>query len=219
LPAGFSLDLGAFHLLLNGHQEREFMTTHPRFTALADLADGTAAVTTAKARHVTECASCTTVVEKLRDVMGVLRAGAASEPPAAWLRRAVRIPAAARRAMALEGVREFLARLVYDSLAAPAPAHAMRGAAVRHVLFSAGPFELDLRRDGDTLRGTLVPEGDAAPPAGFRVRLVRVARTVAEARTDARGRFTLRAPRSRAAAPDLVIEGEGVRIRVRSLDL
>lgn len=187
------------------------MNHHPRFSLLADLADGRA-VADGSARHAAGCGDCSTAVAELRGLVGVLRAGAACEPPKAWLRRAVSIPAAARRAALLEGVRTFVARLVFDSGAAPAAAPAFRGAAARHLLFRAGPFDLDLRRDGETVRGSLLPDDGATLPREARARILVRGKAVAEAPLDGSGRFLLKA--SPRGAWTLEIEGEGTRVRV-----
>lgn len=195
---------------------------HPAFEVLADLAEGRrrGPAAAAAAGHAAACAPCAAAVAFVERTLPLLAGGAALEPPARALRAAFRIPAAARRSAFVEGVRTLIARLVFDSLAAPAPALALRGAAVRQRLFRAGPWEVEVLRAGRALRGSVVPaeegEGDPPPVRGG-VRLLRGRRTVAAADLDPRGRFSLgEVP---GGTFTLVLAVDGTEIRVEDLDL
>ena len=199
------------------------MTGHPAFGTLADLADGRLAGFRARvpSAHAAACAPCGEALRWLGDARGILAAGAAAEPPRSALRRAFRIPLAARTAAAAEAVRTFVARLVFDSLAAaPSPALALRGGAPRHMVFEAGTWDLEISRVEDSLRGSLVPRdetGGAGAPASGTAALYRGRRRVGEAFLDARGRFSL------AGVPagryELRLEAEGSVVLVPDLDL
>ncbi len=191
--------------------------SHPRFTLLADLADGSpgGAAHAAASSHAAACAPCGAHLAALRTSVAMLRSGAAAEPPEAWVRRALRVPARARIAAAGRAVRRFVATLVFDSRDAGSPIPVLRGRAARHLLYRAGPWEIDLAPGPDGLRGSVLPpEGEDLPPDG-RARLVRRRRVVARADLDARGRFLL--PAAPPAGAVLEIEFPGMMLRVEDL--
>ena len=200
------------------------MTPHPGLADLADLADGRGRgpAVRAAADHAAACAGCGPLVADLRRMTSALAGGAGAEPPKAALRAAVRIPAMARAGAAVDAVRTFLARLVFDSLAdaAPAAAPALRGALLRQRLFRAGPWEVEVLRAGGGLRGSVVPAEEPAgdpPPVKGRIEVLRGPRTVAAGSLDPRGRFSLEGvPAGRFL---LRIEIDGQEILVDAVDL
>jgi len=146
-----------------------------------------------------------------------LAAGAAGEPTKAAMRRAFRIPLAARASAAVGAVRTLVARLVFDSLAgSPSPVLALRGGAPRHLLYEAGPFEIEMSRVEGSLRGSLVPRKDAPAAAGT-VALYHGKRRAAGGFMDARGRFAID-----GVAPgryEIRLETGGTVVRVPAVDL
>ena len=199
------------------------MKGHAAFGTLADLADGLLRGPAARetGEHAAACAECGASLAFLRAAAARIAEGAAADPPRSALRRALRVPLERRAAAAVEAVRTFVARLAFDSPgSAPAPAFALRGAAPRHLLFRAGPWELEVARAGEDVRGSLLPveeaEGAGRSLEGTAV-LLRGRRAAARAPVDARGRFVLRAVP--AGRYDLRVEIPGEEILVPSLEL
>lgn len=146
-----------------------------------------------------------------------LAAGAAGEPTKSAMRRAFRIPLAARATAVVGAVRTLVARLVFDSLAeSPSPVLALRGGAPRHLLYEAGPFEIEMSRVEGSLRGSLVPRKEAPAAAGT-VALYHGKRRTAGGFMDARGRFAIDGiPPGRY---EIRLETGGTVVRVPAVDL
>ena len=125
------------------------ISKHLPFAELADLAEGrlTPEARTASLQHVSACSRCSSKLERLEQVMGLMRADEGEDAPPTLVSQAVNLfRARAARDTSPSLTRRILAALSFDSLQM-SPAYGVRSgqAAARQLLYSAGENDLDLR--------------------------------------------------------------------------
>ena len=198
------------------------MTSCPTYDELflsVDPAQGTDNATLARVRtHMDAgCPSCARRESRLSSMLSALRSSPFPEVPKAWRNQAV---ALLRSPGPIARVRDFLARLIVDVNQNYDPAMALRGEgpADRHLLFEAGPFEVDLALlDSGALVGQVAAEaGDSELFAnGFCV--LHGQGKPRETRLDVNGDFHFA-----GVSPghyNLVLESPAVRVLVPQVDL
>lgn len=119
--------------------------THLPFSLLADIAEGRAAPDADARSHLAACPTCAENLAWLSRLIGLMRADA-SEEPAPLAVGAVKALFRARPPRSAQRPALLTALLRFDS-ARSAPAFGLRSAAAaeRQLLFSAGPYDVDLR--------------------------------------------------------------------------
>ena len=125
------------------------ISKHLPFAELADLAEGrlTPEARAASLEHVTACSRCSSKLERLEQVMGLMRSDEGLDAPPALVSQAINLfRARAARDASPSLTRRILAALSFDSLQM-SPAYGVRSgqAAARQLLYSAGENDLDLR--------------------------------------------------------------------------
>lgn len=167
--------------------------THHDLGAWSDFVRGLVSTEARSAMlaHLNTCDACRRAVAQLKQVAAVAQADRMLTPPAHLLRWGRALFSTPRPA----GARALLrARLVYDSLAAPAP-NGLRSVAriSRHALYEAGTFALDLRLEYErgssrvTLTGQLLDR--QAPDRRFTNVVVQLARGRTEVARTSCNRF------------------------------
>jgi hypothetical protein len=200
----------------------------PSFLQLIERATGSMPLGPALQAHLAAgCPACVRRESILASILRVAAAPAWPPVPADWRRRAVALAAAPAPAgtaafggPALGRVRELVARLVTDfgGLPRPAPALRGRGPSDRHLLYAAGPFEIDLALfDSGALVGqVLAGDGDDEALAAGVCVLYGAART-REAALELGGDFHF--ADVLPGAYDLLLESPRVRLLVHDVDL
>ncbi|HKQ51011.1 MAG TPA: hypothetical protein VJT74_01490 [Pyrinomonadaceae bacterium] len=122
---------------------------HLPFAEMADLAEGrlTPEARAASLEHVSACSRCSAKLERLEQVMGLMRSDEGEDAPAALVSQAINLfRARAARDTSPSLTRRILAALSFDSLQM-SPAYGVRSGqgAARQLLYSAGENDLDLR--------------------------------------------------------------------------
>jgi len=133
------------------------------------------------------CSACEAILERHERTVVGLAAGPLVPPPATLLRKAGRLLGTHRRRQALERVRGFVARLVFDERLEPAPALRSVPGRSRRMLFEVGDGELFVTLTRERRRWRL--EGEMLAP----VREVALLRNGAERQrvgVDDDGRFS-----------------------------
>jgi hypothetical protein len=122
---------------------------HIPFAALADLAENRASADerTASMAHVSGCSDCSQQLERVEQVLGLMRTDNAADAPRDLLAYALNIFSRREDARAPSILRRIVAALTFDSSANLAPAFGVRsGQSVsRQLLYSAGENDIDLR--------------------------------------------------------------------------
>ena len=124
---------------------------HLPFAELADLAEGRLApeARAASLEHVSACSRCSSKLERVEQVVGLMRTDEGVDAPPALISQAVNLfrARAARDASTSPSLaRRILGALSFDSLQM-SPAYGVRSgqAGARQLLYSAGENDLDLR--------------------------------------------------------------------------
>ncbi len=183
-----------------------------------------AAVEAARAHLNAGCPACASRLRVVRAMLGALDAGPLPEVPAALRARAVALaPEPAGRG---GGTREpgriqrFLGKLLLDAGSGATPALSLRGEglAERHLLFRAGPFEVDLAHlEGGALVGQVLPEDETAPSLRDGVCILYGGPAPRQTPLDENGDFHFE--NVGAASYDLVLEADELRLVVPDVHL
>jgi hypothetical protein len=122
---------------------------HIPFAKLVDLAEGRAAGAehAASMDHISDCSECTEQLERLGNVLELMRTDIAADAPRDVLAFAVNVFSRHERSREPSLLRRLVAALSFDSSSNPAPAFGVRSgpAASRQLLYSAEENDIDLR--------------------------------------------------------------------------
>jgi hypothetical protein len=156
----------------------------------------------------------------VRSVISAAELGNLPEPPRAWRQRAVGLAQESRGGRVAGRVRSFLARILRDTRGVERLAPLLRGEgpAERHLLFSAGPFEVDLALiDSGALVGQVHAKDGDTEALKQGVCVLYTAEEAREAALDKDGDFQFLgvAP----GAYDLVLETPKLRLFLPDVDL
>ena len=165
------------------------------------------------------CPDCIRRERLARSVLKALAQEPPPEPPRAWRARAVELAAASAPIGLLGRAKGFLARLIRDA-GAPELVPALRGEgpAQRHLLFEAGPFEVDLALiDSGALVGQVHAAGGDPQELEDGVCVLYSADDTREAPLDSDGDFHFASVQP--GAYDLVLETPRVRLLFPDVDL
>lgn len=186
------------------------------------LVDEAAGATRAREHLQAGYAACQGRADLITSTLAAFRAGPLPEVPARLQARAValgRRPHAAREST-LSGLLDYLGRLVFDSRTVSQAAFALRGETVaqRHLLYRAGPFDVDLALlDNGALVGQVLPDGDEAPPLEDAVCLLYGEGEGLQTLVHGNGDFRFEGVRP--GSYDLILEADRVRLYVTDVDL
>ena len=185
------------------------------------LVDEAAGATRAREHLQAGCAACQGRADLITSTLAAFRAGPLPEVPARLQARAV---ALGRRPTvgesALGGLLDYLGRLVFDSGTVSQAALGLRGETVaqRHLLYRAGPFDVDLALlDNGALVGQVLPDGDGAPPLEDAVCLLYGEGEGLQTLVHDNGDFRFEGVRP--GTYDLILEADRVRLYVTDVDL
>ena len=124
------------------------MLNHLPFAKLADLAEGRLTSTEQEASnaHLSSCSRCAALLSSLEHVFGLMHSDKTEDAPPEVVSRAINLFRARAASKEPSLVRRIVAALSFDSLQMT-PAYGVRSgqSAARQLLFSAGPYDLDLR--------------------------------------------------------------------------
>lgn len=122
---------------------------HIPFERLADLAEGRLAADQRdhSLTHVSTCASCSARLDRLSQIIGLMRADTAEDAPRDVAAHALSIFPKRRAAAHTSVVRRIMAVLSFDSmeLSGAAGVRSGQAAGARQILYSAGEKDLDMR--------------------------------------------------------------------------
>ena len=182
----------------------------------AHLDENPVATEAARAHLDAGCPRCAPRVRVVRAMLSALEAGPLPEVPAALHERALALAVSSREPSpepARARIRRFLGELLLDAGSGAAPALGLRGEglAERHLLYRAGPFDVDLAHlDGGALVGQVLPQHDAAPSLRDGVCVLYGGPAPRQTPLDENGDFHFESVR--AASYDLVLEAAELRL-------
>ncbi|MEM7310405.1 MAG: hypothetical protein AAF682_27255 [Planctomycetota bacterium] len=172
------------------------------------------------------CPLCVRRVRLVRLVLGALAVGEFPQVPEAWSRQVEALASPGREAAPfapvapLSRVRQFVAQLVLDAGLTAEPALALRGEgpAERHLLYQAGPFEVDLALlESGALVGQVLSAEEESPSLDGCICMLHGEDESRQTPLDDNGDFHFSGVQP--SAYDLVLEGPEVRVLVPGIEL
>jgi hypothetical protein len=120
---------------------------HIPFVKLADLAEGRASADEQNAAHLSACSACAGELQRLGQVMELMRTDKSIDAPRDVFASALNIFRSAEPSGERSLLRRIVAALTFDSSSNMTPAFGVRSgqSAARQLLFSAGDSDIDLR--------------------------------------------------------------------------